>query len=239
MAKLKFTKKTISSLLVFLNKNKKTDVVSAYIKYLELNFNVMPIIYLPKKTIYMDLDECVDELKSNDELYRKTELKVSYDKSAVNDDTTKVYICPFSGKVFGNNTHPNPQDAIYQWVSQCPDNNEYVDGMKAKRFFISEDPKIIKGYINKSEKTITKTVFASKVNGKLFNSIEKLESETTKQYCKHFTLLETYNQNKFELSDEVVSFFQKYIDEDLINEFVDELRLVEGYAPFITKWEES
>lgn len=71
----------------------------------------------------------------------------------------KIYICPFTGKVFGDNTHPNPQDAIYDWVSKCPENKERLDGIKVKRFFVSEDPDVIKNYIQKRREPISKIVF--------------------------------------------------------------------------------
>ena len=93
MVKLKFTKKIISTLLVFLTKNKRADLITTYIKYLEETYKILPIIFLPKKTIFMNVDECLNILKESDELYRKTELKVSYDKSAVNDKPQKyIYV---------------------------------------------------------------------------------------------------------------------------------------------------
>ena len=72
-----------------------------------------------------------------------TEIKIGQDTRSVNEQTKKIYICPFSGKVFGDNTHPNPQDAIYDWVSTCAENNERVGGLRVKRFFVSEDPEMI------------------------------------------------------------------------------------------------
>ena len=49
-------------------------------------------------------------------LWRETEIKIQVGQPSVNEDTQKIYICPFTGKVFGDNTHPNPQDAIYEPV---------------------------------------------------------------------------------------------------------------------------
>ena len=81
---------------------------------------------------------------------RQTEIKIQVGKPTVNAQTKKVYICPFTGKVFGDNTHPNPQDAIYDWVSRCPENTERVNGLKVKRCYVSEDPEIIQNYIEKA-----------------------------------------------------------------------------------------
>ena len=56
-------------------------------------------------------DQAIDALEKENKLWNETEIKITYSKEAVNEETKKIYICPFSGKVFGDNTHPNPQDA--------------------------------------------------------------------------------------------------------------------------------
>ena len=58
-----------------------------------------------------------------------------------------------------------------------------------------------------------------------------------KQYCKYYTLLDTYNQNKYQLSNGVIELFQKYIDEDLISDFVDHLRPHNEFSTYIEHWE--
>ena len=127
------------------------------------------MLFVKEKTIYQSKDALVKKVDEEGKLCRETEIKIKIGKPSVNTKTKKIYICPYSGKVFGDNTHPNPQDAIYDWVSKCPENTERANGMRVKRFFVSEDPAVIKNYVQEHKKTISKTVFSSGVTGKLFN----------------------------------------------------------------------
>ncbi len=133
--------------LGFLKKNKKADVVTTYLFFLEKKLKIQPVLFIREKKIYQGKEELIKYLEGLGKLWRETEIKIQFQKESVNDQTTKIYICPFTGKVFGNNTHPNPQDAIYDWVSTCPENTERVDGVRVKRFFVSDDPDVIKNYI--------------------------------------------------------------------------------------------
>ena len=149
-------KKLKDELINFLKKNKKADLITTYLFFLEKKYDLEPVLFPKEKKIYQSLNELIDHLEKENKLYHETEIKIQFGKEDVNEQTTKIYICPHTGKVFGDNTHPNPQDAIYEWVSTCPENKENDNGMKIKRFFVSEDPEVIKNYINKRTKPILK-----------------------------------------------------------------------------------
>lgn len=159
MATIAISETLKDELLRFLKKNRKADIVTTYLYFLEKKFNISPVLFIRDKMIFQSQEELIKNLESQGKLWRETEIKIQYGQQSVNDQTKKIYICPFTGKVFGDNTHPNPQDAIYDWVSKCPENTERVGGLKAKRFFVSEDADVIKNYIVKRKEPITKTVY--------------------------------------------------------------------------------
>lgn len=223
-------------LLDFLKKNKKVDLVACYLYFIELRDNIKPVLFPPEKKIYKGLDELIKTLENKNKLWRKTSIKVQFGKESVNDETKKIYICPFSGKVFGDNTNPNPQDAIYDWVSKCRENKERVGGLRAKRFFVSDDPKIIKSYIKKRKEPITKIVYSSAISGKLFNSKDSVIEEFKKKYIKFLSLQEVQNQNRFEIEENFLSFLQNCLTEDKISEFVELLSKHKEFTPYLNKW---
>jgi hypothetical protein len=174
MATLVITESLKNELDSFLKKNRKADLITTYLFYLEKKHHIRPVLFAREKMIYQSQEDLVKTLEEQGKLWRETEIKIQFGEQSVNDQTKKIYICPFTGKVFGDNTHPNPQDAIYDWVSKCPENTERVGGLKVKRFFVSEDPDVIKNYIIKRKEPVTKIVFSSAVTGKLF----KINSST-------------------------------------------------------------
>lgn len=223
----------------FLKKNRKADLISAYLFFLEKKYNIQPVLFIREKMIYQSQDELVRKLEEQGKLWRETEIKIQVGQQSVNDQTTKIYICPFTGKVFGDNTHPNPQDAIYDWVSKCPENTERVGGLKAKRFFVSEDPEVIKNYIVKLKAPISKIVYSSAVTGKLFNSKAAVIEDFLKNHLKPLALSEATNQNRFQLEEGFLAFIQKHLDESKINAFVEALSNFDEFAPFIEQWTDS
>src|SRR5580700_10461132 len=190
-----------NELLKFLKKNKKADLITTYLFFLEKKFNIDPVLFIRDKMIFQSQDDLVKKLESQGKLWRETEIKIQYGQQSVNEQTKKIYICPFTGKVFGDNTHPNPQDAIYDWVGKCPENKERVGGLKAKRFFVSEDPDVIKNYIVKRKEPITKIVFSSVVTGKLFNSKHAVIEDFIKNQLKPLELVEVPNQNRYQIEE--------------------------------------
>ena len=127
--------KSLKELLVdYLKRHKKADLLTTYFYFLEKKYNIQPVLFLREKTIFQSKTELLKKLENEGKLWRETEIMIQVGTQSVNENTKKIYICPHTGKVFGDNTHPNPQDAIYDWVSNCPENKERIDGMKVKRF---------------------------------------------------------------------------------------------------------
>lgn len=226
-------------LVKFLKKNKKSDLITTYLFFLERKYKIKPVLFIREKMIYQSQDELIKKLEDQGKLWRETEIKIQVGQQSVNEHTKKVYICPFTGKVFGDNTHPNPQDAIYDWVSKCPENTERVGGLKAKRFFVSEDPDVIKNYIVKLKEPITKIVYSSAVTGKLFNSKAAVIDDFMKNQLKPLSLTEVTNQNRFQIEEHFLAFIQKQLHESKINGFVEGLSGFEEFTPFVDGWLEE
>lgn len=229
-----------NALQQFLNANRTAELINTYLFFIEKKFNLQPVLFLKEKMIYQSTDEAVKQLESQSKIWHETEIKLTFSNLSVNDQTQKIYICPFTGKVFGDNTHPNPQDAIYDWVSKCPENTERVNGLRVKRFYVSEDPEVIKSYMAKSKpkEPITKVVFSSVLSGKLFNSKESVIEDFKKNYLKKLSLVEVQNQNRFQIEEHFLAFIQKQLIEDKIASFVEGLAEFEEFQPYIEKWVE-
>lgn len=240
------TKTTISqelqnALKDFLKENPVAELLNAYLFYVEQKFNLHPVLFVRDKMIFQSIEEAVKFLEGQGKLWHEAEIKISVGQASVNESTKKIYICPFTGKVFGDNTHPNPQDAIYDWVSKCPENTERVGGLKAKRFFVSEDPEVIKSYLAKAKpkEPITKIVYSSVLNGKLFSSKEAVVADFKKNYLKEMTLFEVQNQNRFEIESHFLNFIQTQLVEEKIAAFVEALAEIEEFHPYISQWIEA
>ncbi len=236
MSSIGITDKIKKSLLEFLKKNKKADLVSTYLSFVEKKFHLEPVLFPKEKKIYQNLESLVVHLEKEGKLWRETELKIQLGQQTVNEQTQRIYICPFTGKAFGDNTCPNPQDAIYDWVSNCPENTERVGGLKAKRFYVSEDPEVIKNYIPKEKKTINKIVYSSAITGKLFNSKEAVVEDFKKHHVKFLSLLEVQNQNRFEIEEGFIHFLQDLLTEDKITQFIENLAEMEEFASHVQRW---
>lgn len=241
MTKLIITEELKRDLKDFLNSNPGSELVNTYLFYTEKKFNIRPVLFVRDKIIFQSQDEAVKELEKNGKLWHEAEIKISLGQTSVNDQTKKIYICPFTGKVFGDNTHPNPQDAIYDWVEKCPENKERVGGLKAKRFFVSEDPEVIQSYAAKTKpkEPITKIVYSSVLNGKLFSTKQAVIDDFKKNYLKTMSLFEVQNQNRFEIESHFLSFIQNQLAEDKITAFVEALAEIEEFEPNVTQWIEA
>lgn len=228
-----------NALLRFLQERRGPELLTAYLFYLEERFDLHPVVFVRDKIIFQSAEVAIKKLDQESKVWRETEIKIGYGPPSVNEQTKKIYICPFTGKVFADNTHPNPQDAIYDWVSNCPENTERVGGVRAKRFFVSEDPEVIKNYIKPPKVPISKAVFSSAVTGKLYNSKEAVIREFKESYLKPMTLVEVQNQNRFQLEDSFLNFIQDHLQEDKIATFVENLAEDEVFHPFVSKWIEA
>lgn len=222
----------------YVSKTKKPELIATYLRYVEEKLRLHPALFLKEKMVFKSADEALRILEEQGNLWRETEIKVGYVSSAVDDQTTKIYICPFTGKVFGNNTCPNPQDAIYDWVSTCKENTERVGGLKVKRFFVSEDPEVIRSYAAKfapKEPTV-KIVFSSGINGKLFHSKEAVVEDAKDNYVKHITLTEVMNQSKYHIDESFMALIQEQLQEDKIASFVEAAAKIPELVPYVEKW---
>lgn len=233
------SEKIKKELLQFLKAQRTPELVSSYLFYLQKQFDLAPVVFMPGKLIYQSTNDAIKKLEAEGKVWRETEIKIGYGPPSVNEETQKIYICPFTGKVFGDNTHPNPQDAIYDWVSNCPQNPERSGGVKTKRFFVSDDPEVIKNYIKPPQKVVSKIVFSSALTGKLYNSKHVVIEDFKKSYLKPISLVEVQNQNRFQLEDEFLSFIQKYLEEDRIASFVEGLTSDSLFLPYVSKWIEA
>src|SRR3989344_4813877 len=236
---LTITSEQKNELMKFLKKNRNVDLVTIYLTFVEEKYRLKPVLFPREKMIYQGLDDLVKHLESQGKLWRETEITIQFGQQSVNEETKKIYICPFTGKVFGDNTHPNPQDAIYDWVSKCPENKERVGGLPAKRFFVSEDPEVIKNYMSARKSSIKKVVYSSAITGKLFNSKKAVIDDFKKNHIKPLTLVEVPNQNRYQIEEHFLEFIQKHLTEDKIAEFVEALSGHPEFASYLEKWVES
>lgn len=221
----------------FLEQNSSAELISTYLHFVELKFELEPVLFPKEKIIYQSADDAVKMVDKEGKLWHEAEIKIGV-SNQINEQTKKIYICPFTGKVFGDNTHPNPQDAIYDWLAKCPENKERVGGLPAKRFFISEDPGVINNYIAKvkHKEPVTKVVYSSVLNGKLFSTKEAVIKDFKANYLKRLSLVEVQSQNRFQIEEHFLAFIQKQLAEDKIGSFVEALAEIPVFMPFVSQW---
>jgi hypothetical protein len=236
MTKLVMNDKVKEELLTFLTSKRRVELIPAYLYYVSVSQDIQPVVYPVNKKIYQGEKEAISLLEEQGDLWRETEILIRFGEPDANAETKRIYICPFSGKAFGDNTHPNPQDAIYDWVSKCPENNELSDGLKVKRFFVSEDPGVIKNYITERQKPQKKIVYSSVPSGKLFNSKEAVSEDFKNNYLKPTTLVEVQNQNRFEIEENFLHFIEESLSEEKITSFIEGLAEDEQFLPHIERW---
>ncbi len=239
MAAFVITESLKDELLKFLQKNPKADLLTVYLHFLSKKFHIQPVLYIREKTIYQDEKELIKSLEEQGKIWREAEIKIEVGQPTVNEQTKKIYICPFSGKVFGDNTHPNPLDAIYDWVASCPENTERLNGLKVKKFYVSEDPEVIKNYITKRKEPIKKIVYSSASSGKIFNSKEAVIEDFKKSQLKEIPLYEVPNQNRFQMESQLLKFIQNQIEDSKIAEFVEAASEIKELAPYTESWLEE
>lgn len=226
----------------FLEENRPAELLNTYLCFVEKKFNLEPVLFPKEKTIYQSAEDTVRLLEQENKIWHETEIKISFGQASVNEGTKKIYICPFTGKVFGDNTNPNPQDAIYDWVSKCPENTERMGGLRVKRFFVSEDPEVIKSYIDKTKtkkEALKKVVYSSVLSGKLFNSKQAVIDDFKKNYLKRVSLVEVQNQNKFQIEEHFLAFIKKQLVEDKVTAFVEALAEHDEFLPYVERWVEA
>lgn len=238
MTQTVITEQIKNALQQFLQANRSAELINTYLFFIENKFNLLPVVFPKDKIIFQSAEDAVRQYEKENKIWHEAEIKIGFSNQSVNEQTKKIYICPFTGKVFGDNTHPNPQDAIYDWVSKCPENTERVNGLRVKRFYISEDPDVIKSYMAKTKPKdpITKVVFSSVLSGKLFNTKEAVLQDFKKNYLRRLSLVEVQNQNRFQIEEHFLSFIQKQLVEDKIAAFVEALAEFDEFQPFVEHW---
>jgi len=238
MTKVLIPERVQQSLKEFLAATKRPELIATYLHYVEQLLNLQPVLFVREKKVYRNADESIRLLEEQGQLWRETEIRIGYEQADVDEQTTKIYICPFSGKVFGNNTHPNPQDAIYDWVAHCPENTELVGGVRSKRFFISEDPEMIRSYAEKCrvKEPITKVVYSSVVNGKLFHSKEAVVDDFRDNYLKRVSLVEVQGQTRFTLEEGFLHMIEEQLADEQIAAFVEAMAEIEEFLPHVERW---
>ena len=237
MAKVVITQELKDSIDHFLEENRPAELINTYLFFIQSKFNIQPVLFVRDKIIFQSTEDAVRRLEANNKLWHQTEIKITFGDRSVDDQTKKIYIYPFTGKVFGDNTHPNPQDAIYDWISKCPENTERIGGLPAKRFFVSEDPEVIKNYISKTHKEpLTKVVYSSVLSGKLFNTKEAVVEDFKKNYLKPMSLEEVQNQNRFTIEEYFLEFIQKQLVEEKIASFVEAMVEIKDFQPIVEQW---
>ncbi len=239
MAKLLLTEQVRADLEEFLKRHRQAELLPTYLYYLERHYGIQPVVFPKEKTIYQSEEALIQKLLAEGKLWRQTQIKIGYEKPSVNEYTKKIYICPFTGKVFGDNTHPNPQDAIYEWVANCPENTERVGGLRAKRFFVSEDADVIRSYVQQAKAPIIKEVYSSAVSGKLFYSKEAVIRDFKENFLKHMTLVEAQNQNRYEIEAGFLAFIREQLAEDKLIAFVEALSEYDVFQSYVSRWIEE
>ena len=239
MTKVAVTDSMVSELEGFLKKNRRADLVTTYLFFLEKKHKLDPVVFLREKKIYQSKEDLIRLLESQGKLWRETEIKIQIGKPTVNEATKKIYICPYSGKVFGDNTHPNPQDAIYEWVSKCPENTERKDGMRVKKFYISEDPEVIKSYIKEQKEPLKKIVYSSVITGKLFHSKALVIEDFCENQIRPIPMKDVPTQNRFEIQEDFLAFIQSHLEETKIATFVETLSQYEPFVKHVQRWMEE
>lgn len=223
----------------YLTEKREVEVLSAYFFFLEKVHTLSPVLSLKDKVIYSTKEHALQTLEEKNALWKEVKVLVKKGNFHVNEYTKKIYICPFSGKVFGDNTHPNPQDAIYHWVANCPENKENDHGMKTKRFYVSEDPKMIKKYLDLKVNDEVRVVYSSLASRKLFQDREGIRKEYEKKYLSQISLEESYEQEKYQLEAELSELLKRELVEEKVQEFAYALSQRELIYPLIRHWFEE
>lgn len=223
----------------YIQQQPDTPLITFYLYYISMKDKIEPVIFAPELQIYKSEKDLFERLEKEQRLYSETEVKLTSQES-VNERTKKIYICPFTGKVFGDNTHPNPQDAIYDWVSKCPENKERVNGLKVKRFFVSDDPDMIKEYFEKqqssSEGPLTKTVYSSVSSGKLFATKDNAIADLKKSGLKKIALDAIPDQNRYEIDPIFLEELQGWLNESNLQSFLEQLSEHSEFEEAIEQW---
>ncbi|WP_194843891.1 DUF2709 domain-containing protein [Candidatus Clavichlamydia salmonicola] len=233
---MKIAQEVKQKLLCFLKTQKAPELLGAYLFCLGVQMKLRPVACLRDKILYSSQEAAIASLEKSGKIWRETEIKIGTGLPIVNEGTKRIYICPFTGKVFADNVYSNPQDAIYDWLAKCPENTERQSGVRVKRFFVSDDLDVIKNYMQPPKKPITKVVFSSAVTGKLYNTKEAVIQDFQSAYLKPMSLFEVQNQNRYQMEESFLQLVESFLQEDKVAGFVEALAEDEVFHAYVTAW---
>ena len=77
MTKLAISEGIFKNLLDFIKKNRNTDLITAYLSYLEMKHKLSPVVFMKEKKIFLSEDHLVKTLETENKLWRETTIKNS------------------------------------------------------------------------------------------------------------------------------------------------------------------
>ncbi len=92
MATLVISENLKDELLKFLKKNKKADLITTYLYFLEKKFHIKPVLFIREKRIYQSQEELVKTLESQGKLWRETEIKIQIGQQGVFRNIKTFYL---------------------------------------------------------------------------------------------------------------------------------------------------
>lgn len=218
----------------YLSRSREASLLSAYLLFLEEREKLAPVVFLAERTIYKNREEVLFQLEKDRTLWRETEIIVVSGQASINAETKKIYICPYTGKAFGDNTHPHPQDAIYHWVSK--ESRQRGEARQVKKFLISEDPKMIRTYMGKPTPEVRRKVYSSQFTGKIFHDKETVVKDFIERQLRPMRLAEVPGQNRYEIEDGFLMWMQEKLAEEKLGEFVEAVEGIEELAEYAKGW---
>jgi hypothetical protein len=111
--------------------------------------------------------------------------------------------------------------------------------MRVKKFYISEDPEVIKSYIKELKEPLKKIVYTSIITGKLFHSKEGVVEDFITNQIRPIPMKDVPTQNRFEIQEAFLEFIQTHLEESKIAAFVEALSQYEPFAKHVQRWMEE
>jgi len=97
---------------------------------------------------------------------------------------------------------------------------------------------VIKSYAQKchTKDPVTKIVYSSVINGKLFHSKESVIDDMRENYVKKVTLVEVQGQTRFNIEESFMNLIEEYLQDEKIAAFVEALAEKEEFLPYVERW---
>ncbi len=91
MASITISETLKDELLKFIKKNKKADLITTYLLFLEKKFNIRPVLFIRDKTIFQSQEELIKNLEAQNKLWRETEIKIQYGQQRERIQGSKIF----------------------------------------------------------------------------------------------------------------------------------------------------